>query len=191
MLWGHGQPGVTWDTPKAGRVCVVSTTHGSSYPARIAGQGIILLQFLLSSSSSSSFFFLLSSICQHFNISETVCLIMLILGHNNKSTNAHSWHDQFGVKGHVGVTGVKSPFSPKMLFLLQLKWYGHGTHVYSSARYPLQKVMGLEIHPGSFGVTGVKRSFSPKMLFLLQITWYGHGTHAYTSARYPLQKLWV
>ena len=31
MLWGHGQPGVTWDTPKAGRVCVVSTTHGSSF----------------------------------------------------------------------------------------------------------------------------------------------------------------
>ena len=31
MLWGHGQPGVTWDTPKAGRVCVVSTTHGSSW----------------------------------------------------------------------------------------------------------------------------------------------------------------
>ena len=26
-----GQPGVTWDTPKAGRVRVVSTTHGSSF----------------------------------------------------------------------------------------------------------------------------------------------------------------
>ena len=61
MLWGHGQPGVTWDTPKAGRVCVVSTTHGSSS----------------------------SSICQHVNISETLGSIMLILGHNNKSANAH------------------------------------------------------------------------------------------------------
>ena len=71
------------------------------YPARIAGQGIILLQFLLLSSSS---------ICQHVNISETLCPIMLILGHNNKFANAHFWHDQFGVKDHVGVTGVKSPF---------------------------------------------------------------------------------
>ena len=63
----------------------------------------------------SFFFFLLSSICQHVNISETLCPIMLILDHNNKSANAHFWHDQFGVKGHVGVTGVKSRFSPKML----------------------------------------------------------------------------
>ena len=39
--------------------------------------------------------------------------------------------DQFGVKGHgVGVTGVKRSFSPKMLFLLQITWYGHGTHTY-------------------------------------------------------------
>ena len=29
---------------------------------------------------------------------------------------------------------------------------------------PSTKVMGLEIHPGSFGVTGVKSSFSLKML---------------------------
>ena len=92
---------------------------------------LLLLLLLLSSSSS---------ICQHVNISETLCPIMLILGHNNKSANAHFWHDQFGVKGHVGVTGVKSPFSPKMLYLLQIKWYDHGTHVYSSARYPLQKL---------------------------------------------------
>ena len=53
---------------------------------------------------------------------------------------------------------------------------------------PSTKVMGLEIHPGSFGV---KRSFLPKMLFLLQFTCYGHVTHVYWSAIYPLQKLWV
>ena len=95
--------------------------------------------------------------------------------------------------GSFGVTGVKRSVLPKMKFLLQIIWYSHGTHAYSSARYPLQstKVMGLEIQPGSFGVTGVKRPFSPKMLFLLQITWYGRGTHAYSSARYLLQKLWV
>ena len=35
---------------------------------------------------------------------------------------------QFG--GSLGVTGVKRSFSPKMLFLLQITWYGHGTHAY-------------------------------------------------------------
>ena len=35
---------------KAGRVRVVPTTHGSSYPARAAEQGFIFQQFLLSSS---------------------------------------------------------------------------------------------------------------------------------------------
>ena len=28
--------------------------------------------------------------------------------------------------GSLGVTGVKRSFSPKMLFLLQITWYGHG-----------------------------------------------------------------
>ena len=32
--------------------------------------------------------------------------------------------------GSLGVTGVKRSFSPKMLFLLQITWYGHGTHTY-------------------------------------------------------------
>ena len=33
--------------------------------------------------------------------------------------------------GSFGVTGVKRSFSPKMLFLLQITWYGHWTHAYS------------------------------------------------------------
>ena len=32
--------------------------------------------------------------------------------------------------GSPGVTGVKSSFSPNMLFLLQITWYGHGTSTY-------------------------------------------------------------
>ena len=32
--------------------------------------------------------------------------------------------------GSLGVTGVKRSFSPKMLFLLQITSYGHGTHAY-------------------------------------------------------------
>ena len=42
--------------------------------------------------------------------------------------------------GSFGVTGVKSSFSPKLLFLLQLTCYGHVTHTYSSTKYPLQKL---------------------------------------------------
>ena len=37
--------------------------------------------------------------------------------------------------GSFGVTGVKRSFSPKLLFLLQITWYGRGTHAYSSVRY--------------------------------------------------------
>ena len=59
-------------TPKSRRACLAQFIF---YPARSAGQGIILLQFLLLSSSS---------ICQHVNISETLCPIMLILGHNRQ-----------------------------------------------------------------------------------------------------------
>ena len=35
--------------------------------------------------------------------------------------------------GSLGVTGVKRSFSPKMLFLFQITWYGHVTHAYTSA----------------------------------------------------------
>ena len=37
--------------------------------------------------------------------------------------------------GSFGVTGVKRSFSPKLLFLLQITWYGHVTHAYWSDRY--------------------------------------------------------
>ena len=48
-----------------------------------------------------------SSFCQHANISDMLHSILTKLGHNNKCMNVHLWHDQIGVKGHVGVTGVK------------------------------------------------------------------------------------
>ena len=54
---------------------------------------------------SSSFFLLLSqfSAC-NFNMPEP---ILTILGHNNPLQHRYMSHDQHGVKGHVGVTGVK------------------------------------------------------------------------------------
>ena len=42
--------------------------------------------------------------------------------------------------GSLGVTGVTRSFSPKMLFLLLITWYVYGTHAYSLARYPLQRL---------------------------------------------------
>ena len=37
--------------------------------------------------------------------------------------------------GSLGVTGVKSSFSQKTLFLQHITWYGHVTHAYLSDRY--------------------------------------------------------
>ena len=36
-----------------------------------------------------------------------------------------------GLEIQSGSFGVKRSFSPKMLFLLQITWYGHWTHAYS------------------------------------------------------------
>ena len=96
---------------------------------------------LSSSSSSSSFFFLLSSsFCQHVNISDMLHSILTKLGVNDQYLDRYSHTNIDGVKGHDGVTGVKKVISPKLLFLLQITWYGHVTHAYWSARYPLQKL---------------------------------------------------
>ena len=67
-------------------------------------------------------------------------------------------YDQNWVKGHVGVTGVKKVKNSKTLLLLQITGYGHLTSCICISLTPSTKVMGLEIHPGSFGVTGVKSS---------------------------------
>ena len=49
-------------------------------------------------------------------------------------------YNQLGVKGHVGVTGVKKVISLKTLLLLQITGYGHVTHVHASAWPLLQKL---------------------------------------------------
>ena len=54
---------------------------------------------------SSSFFLLLSQFAAYnFNMPEP---ILTTLGHNNPLQYRYMSHDQHGVKGHVGVTGVK------------------------------------------------------------------------------------
>ena len=55
--------------------------------------------------------------------------------------------------GSLGVTGVKSSFSQKTLFLQHITWYGHVImHIYQIDTST--EVIGLKIHSGSFGVTG-------------------------------------
>ena len=53
---------------------------------------------------SSSFFLLSQFSAYNFNMPEP---ILTILGHNNPLQHRYMSHDQHGVKGHVGVTGVK------------------------------------------------------------------------------------
>ena len=52
-------------------------------------------------------------------------------------------YKSYGSRNSAGVIwghwGQEVSFT-KMLFLLQIIWYSHGTHAYSSARYPLQKL---------------------------------------------------
>ena len=97
-------------------------------------------------------------------------------------------HDP-GVKGHVGVTGVKKViFTKNATSPTDYRVWSCDSCTCISLT-PSTKVMGLKIHPGSFGVTGVKRSFSLKTLLLLQFTGYGHVTHVHTSAWPPSTKV--
>ena len=69
-------------------------------------------------------------------------------------------YDHSGVKGHVGVTGVKKVnFLKKVSTPLNYVALTRDLYICYSLT-PSTKVMGIENHQGSFGVTGVKRSFS-------------------------------
>ena len=149
----------------------------ASYPARAAGQGFILQRVL-------SFFL---STLQYLR--------------DPMSDDAHTWSQYqvceralltwpvWGQRSRSGHRGQKGHFHQKCYFSFRVHRYGHGTHTYWSAGYPLQKLSVWKIYPGSFGVTGVKSSFSPKLLFLIQITWYGHVTHAYYISFTPSTKV--
>ena len=71
--------------------------------------------------------------------------------------------------GSFGVTGVKRSFSPKTLFLLQITWYGRGTHAYSSARYLLQKLWVQKFTRGHLGSQGSKVHFHQKCCFSFRL----------------------
>ena len=55
----------------------------------------------------------------------------------------YTLYKSYGSRNPPGVIWghrVKRSFLPKMLFLLQITCHGHVTHIYWSARYPLQKL---------------------------------------------------
>ena len=102
----------------------------SSLPCRFRRQGIIFFVFLSSSSSSGN-----TSTANNFNISR---LMSTKLGHNNPYLRGIMSHDQQGVKGHVGVRGVKKGhFSLKMRLLLQILSHGHVTYTYEASTCPV------------------------------------------------------
>ena len=74
-------------------------------------------------------------------ISDMTWPILTRLGHKYRLTIPFMSYDQIGVKGHVGVTGVKKVKNSKTLLLLQITVYGHVTHVYAYAWPPLQKLL--------------------------------------------------
>ena len=102
----------------------------SSLPCRSIRQGIVSYSFLSSSSGNTSKTY---SFDMPWPISTK-------LGHKNPWPMAFMSYDQNGVKGHVGVTGVKKVKNSKTLLLLQITGYDHVTHVYASAWPLLQKL---------------------------------------------------
>ena len=101
-----------------------------SLPCRSIRQGIVSYSFLSSSSGNTSKTY-------SFDMPGP---ISTKLGHKNPWPMAFMSYDQNGVKGHVGVTGVKKVKNSKTLLLLQITGYDHVTHVYASAWPLLQKL---------------------------------------------------
>ena len=60
-------------------------------------------------------------------------------------------------------------FSPKMLFLIQIRWYGNVTHAYLSAGYPLQKSSAQFPIWGHFGSQGAKGHFHQTCYFSFRL----------------------
>ena len=58
--------------------------------------------------------------------------ILTKLGQNDQWVSGYKSYQQFDLKGHVGVTGVKKVKNSKTLLLLQITGYDHVTHVYTS-----------------------------------------------------------
>ena len=124
----QGQLGIT----SADRVRRLWRQH-SSYPVGVSDRVLYLTRFFLS-------FFLSSGNTSKTYIFDMPRPISTKLGHKNPWPMAFMSYDQSGIKGHIGVTGVKKVISLKTLLLLQITGYSHVTHVHASAWPPLRKL---------------------------------------------------
>ena len=113
---------------------------GITLPAQ-RGRVLYCISFflLLSSSSSFFFFFLLLSVNMPISQIPYVRLCSYLVKVTSLWTRTVDM-TSLGSKVTTGSQGSKRSFSPKLLFFLQITWYGHVTHAYWSARYPLQKL---------------------------------------------------
>ena len=69
----------------------------------------------------------------------------------------------------MGSRGSKRSFSPKLQFFLQITWYDYVTRIYSSTRYPLQKLSVQKITRGHLGSQGSKGHFHQKCYFSFRV----------------------
>ena len=151
------------------------------YPARRAAQGFILLQFLIlpaqpqdlillqfltQSQSATVYFFCTIS----YTVAVCDCVFLLYDFLHSRSLRLCISSVRFlsypaGAAAGSYIASVSSSssffffffFLSTSLFLLQLTWYDHVTQVIFISLMTATKLMGLEIHLGSFGVTGVKK----------------------------------
>ena len=141
---------------------LVKAALSSSYPAGVSGRVLYLTRFFL-------LLLLLLLLSSSGNTSKTHSFdmpwpISTKLGHKNPWPMAFMSYNENGVKGHVGVTGVKKVKNSKNATPpTDYRVWSRDSCICISFT-PATKVITLKIHSGSFGVTGVKRPSSLKML---------------------------
>ena len=107
FIWGHRGQKVIFskNATSATEYMVLSALCNIVYPCYHGTHKYALTwDSKLHSLVSSSFFLLSQFSAYNSNMPEP---ILTILGHNNPLQYRYMSHDQHGVKGHVGVTGVK------------------------------------------------------------------------------------
>ena len=138
-LHQHLFPSINYPARLSGAGSYIASCS-SSYPARPSGAGSYIASRSSSSSSSSPSSLLLLSVNR--SISHT-CYVRFWpnLAQMTSTLTATRTLTMVGSKVTMGSLGSKRSFSPKLLFFVQITWYGHVTHICSSARYPLQKLL--------------------------------------------------
>ena len=106
---------------------------------------------------------------------------------HNKSLNVHFWHAQFGVKDHVGVTGVKKVIFTKNVIFPSYYMVWSWDYAHSSVRYHLQKLWVLKFTRGHLGSQGSKGHFHQKCYFIFGL----HGVVMWLMIIHQLDLLYT